>query len=240
MSHSEYFEQDSNSALITDAADGAGEAVASERDHLSFGGEALWHETDRGSWMQTASGGRFYPFDPRPEEVSLYDLIVGLPNICRYGGQVEHFFSVAQHSVMGSYLAEDDYDREVARQFLLHDAVEYLIGDQIRPLKYSDSRYLALEADIWRKAICPAFGMPEELHPGVKATDNVMIAWEKRDLLPNSEEWGGLVEVPEEDYPEIYPQGPEMARRHLIMRFAELFPELSKEIGRIGNELGRV
>ena len=42
----------------------------------------------RGDWMRTRSGGRFYPADPRPEEVKILDIASGLAKECRYGGQL--------------------------------------------------------------------------------------------------------------------------------------------------------
>ncbi|HEU4751891.1 MAG TPA: hypothetical protein VFU47_02205, partial [Armatimonadota bacterium] len=39
-----------------------------------------------GDWMQTFTGSRFYPFDPRVSEVRIEDIAHALANLCRFGG----------------------------------------------------------------------------------------------------------------------------------------------------------
>ena len=39
-----------------------------------------------GDWMQTHSGGRFYPLDPRPDDLVADDIAHALSLLCRYGG----------------------------------------------------------------------------------------------------------------------------------------------------------
>ena len=57
-------------------------------------------EQRKGDWMQTATGGVFWPVDPRPEDVEIEDIAHALSLICRYCGHVREFYSVAQHSVL--------------------------------------------------------------------------------------------------------------------------------------------
>jgi hypothetical protein len=72
--------------------------------------------------------------DPKPEDIDLEDIAHALGNICRYTGQVERFYSVAEHSVTCAVdpRAQDDVHR---RALLLHDASEAYLGDVISPLK---------------------------------------------------------------------------------------------------------
>ena len=53
----------------------------------------------RGDWMQTHSGLRFYPLDPRPEDIRIEDIAHALPMICRFNGHCSRFYSVAEHSL---------------------------------------------------------------------------------------------------------------------------------------------
>lgn len=96
-------------------------------------------------WMQTYSGRRFYPLEPRAEDVELADVAHGLAMTCRYGGQCKSFYSVAEHCVLVSELVEmharnaghhEDEVRHLARLALMHDSAEAYIGDMIRPLKH--------------------------------------------------------------------------------------------------------
>src|SRR5262245_27549306 len=98
-----------------------------------------------GDWMQTISGRKFWPLDPRPEEVCIEDIGHALSLVCRFGGHCHTFYSVAEHSVRVSLLAEDmakssahwtdENIRMIALSGLLHDAAEAYIGDMVRPLK---------------------------------------------------------------------------------------------------------
>lgn len=56
----------------------------------------------RGDWMQTYTGRRFYPLDPRPDEIDPEDIAHALSLLCRYGGHVDRFYSVAEHCVLMS------------------------------------------------------------------------------------------------------------------------------------------
>lgn len=180
-------------------------------------------ETDRGTWAGMHTGGRFYPFDPRPEEVFIEDIAAHLSCIVRYGGATgpKNWFSVAQHCVIGSFIAEDRYGVTAARAFLLHDAPEYVLGDMIRPVKYTMPNYRELEANIWT-AIADRFGVSRILPAHIKEIDNLMLACEKRDLLPLSERW---LNMPDAD-PDVIinPLSPIDAYKQFAKRFMGLWP----------------
>lgn len=89
----------------------------------------------RGDWMITFTGKRFWPLDPRVDEVCFKDIGHALSMICRYGGHARRFYSVAEHSVL---LARYFLEREEggrARFALVHDMAEAYTGDVVRPLK---------------------------------------------------------------------------------------------------------
>lgn len=99
----------------------------------------------RGTWLGTISGGKFWPLDPRADEVEYDDLCVGLARQCRYNGQCVEYYGVAEHCVIVSIYVErlarerGWCEREVldaAREALLHDASEAWIGDMVRPVKH--------------------------------------------------------------------------------------------------------
>lgn len=45
-----------------------------------------------GDWLQTYSGRKFYPLDPRPEDVVIEDIAHALANTCRYAGHSLTFY----------------------------------------------------------------------------------------------------------------------------------------------------
>lgn len=81
--------------------------------------------------FSTRSGQLIDIMNPTADTIDLEDIASALSHVCRFGGQVNQFYSVAQHSVLVSYLCDPEY----AMYGLLHDASEAYIGDVIKPLK---------------------------------------------------------------------------------------------------------
>lgn len=141
---------------------------------------------DRGPWIRTYTGRRFYLLDPKPEDIFLVDIAHHLALIPRFTGAVVFPYSIAEHSWRVA--------REVAKthpQFyleaLLHDAEEAYGNDLSRPIKYGTpvgQPYRDLMAPITR-AIAEKFNLTAspEVHAIVKAADAVLYETERRDLL---------------------------------------------------------
>lgn len=170
----------------------------------------------QGDWFLTYTGRQFYPIDPHPEDVCIEDISHALSMVCRFGGHVRTFYSVAQHSVIVSHLCPHS-----AFQALMHDATEAYVGDMVRPLKRQLSAYRLVEAGVWC-AICGHFNIPVEMAPEIKAADNVALMTERRDLLTPTEHKWSL----EEQYPPmdevIVPLMPDEACALFMNRFEML------------------
>lgn len=140
----------------------------------------------RGSWMHTFTGRRFYPLDPRPEDVDPVDIAHALSLICRYGGHTTRFYSVAEHCVLLSHAVAPVH----ALWALLHDATEAYVGDMVRPLKHHMPDYCAAE-DRVMVAIADRFGLASALMPHeVKDADNRILLDERAAVLcPTEEVW---------------------------------------------------
>lgn len=91
--------------------------------------------------------GRYFDFvDPQPDQFTIEDITGGLSKICRFGGQVKKFYSVAEHSVICESVAMvDGQSVDVRRAVLLHDAAESFVGDVVKPLKIMLPEYSIIE-----------------------------------------------------------------------------------------------
>lgn len=131
------------------------------------------------TWILTASGKHFDFADPQPDQIDLLDIAQGLANESRYAGQCRAFYSVAQHSVMASHIVSHDH----ALEALLHDATEAYCKDIPRPLKQMLPDYRAVEARV-EAVIRDKYGLPAQQSSQVKRADLIMLATERRDLMP--------------------------------------------------------
>lgn len=132
----------------------------------------------KGDWIQTATGRQFWPIDPRPEDIDLYDIAHALARLCRYGGHCTQFYSVAEHSVLlASKVAPEN-----RLWALLHDASEAYLVDVPRPLKPFLAGYREAEDRIMR-AVCDHFGLVGEMPDEVKALDTRILTDERQQNM---------------------------------------------------------
>ena len=159
-------------------------------------------------------------FEPKPEMICIEDIAHGLSNMCRFGGHVKHFYSVAQHSVM----CHDMVDQEYKLQALLHDASEAYCKDIPKPLKELLPDYREIEARV-DGAIRARFNLPLRMSEDVHRADLILLATERRDLMrADSTPWAILAGV--EALPrKIVAVQPSRAQAMFIKRYVELTME---------------
>jgi hypothetical protein len=140
----------------------------------------LADRTDRkGDWICLRFMDRFYFDDPRPSDFAIEDIAHGLSMICRFGGQAQTFYSVAQHSVLVAAQVPQKFRREA----LLHDRAEaYLGSDLVRPIKYGLPVYGEMERRILAVS-APVFDVPVEMSSEVHEADERMLVTEARQLF---------------------------------------------------------
>lgn len=173
----------------------------------------------RGYSMQTASGGVFYPLDPRPEDICIEDIAHALSNMCRFNGHCKEFYSVAQHSVIVSEIVPED----LALDGLLHDAAETYVGDIIRPVKnnFLDWWEKTYEEPVWLW-IANKFELIAPMPSAVKRADLIALAIEKRDLMAigDIDCFGDLPDIT--IYDTLIPLPPIEAKELFLNRYKEL------------------
>jgi len=148
-----------------------------------------------GNWIQTHSGHAYYPQDPRISDIFINDIAHALSMQCRFVGQCNRFYSVAEHSVHVSRLVPPEH--QLAG--LLHDATEAYLGDVSRPLKLVMPQYREIEALNWF-VIAAKFGLDFELPQCVKDADAIMVFVERRTLfdeIVDKPDWGHGLKEPE-------------------------------------------
>ncbi|MGD9552538.1 MAG: hypothetical protein AB7V60_05500 [Candidatus Caldatribacteriota bacterium] len=168
-------------------------------------------EIRHGDWIETYTGKKFWPLDPRPEEVCIEDIAHGLSNICRFNGQTRHFYSVAQHSINCTLLAErKGYGDRLQMLMLLHDAAEAYISDIAKPIKPFLTDFKEIENRI-QKVIYTALNImpPDELEERlIKDIDTIMLVTEGKALMPFNG-WGEWSEgIEPDDYAVLTPVPP--------------------------------
>jgi hypothetical protein len=148
-------------------------------------------------YFQSASGKACYVLAPEKSDINIHDIAVSLSRIARWGGRTMTHrdtaygrryitesmrpLSVAQHSVIVSYLADD------ALAGLMHDSAEAYLGDVISPLKrVIRPLYHPLEV-AWGKRIGEFFGLGDRvayMPLDVQCADLLALEVERWDLMP--------------------------------------------------------
>lgn len=172
-----------------------------------------------GGWIQTFTGKKFFPLNPRVEDVCIDDIAHALSNVCRYGGHCRQFYSVAQHCCMVS-----DWIPEFKLEALMHDATEAYLGDMVRPVKHSEGMKGFRDAEArleWSIAAALDLDFLPETVKLVKEYDNRALFTEKKFILTHQ---GMLWSSPVEPLPVAYltPWTPEQAEEEFLERYFSL------------------
>ena len=95
----------------------------------------------------TYTGIRINPMDPAVDLIRIEDIAHALSLMTRANGHIQHFYSVAQHTVNCCIEARArGYSRRVQLACLLHDASECYLSDITRPVKQQLPAYREFEA----------------------------------------------------------------------------------------------
>lgn len=132
---------------------------------------------------------------------------------CRYMGLPEHFYSVAQHSVIVSHMVPE----RLALEGLLHDVAEVITRDQPTPWKKHINSFVA------RSIVCrlenslmDAYGVTDFSPLDVKIADTILYQIERDALLMNRD----CLQVNNIKYDLI--QSPKIAEELFLKRYYDL------------------
>lgn len=135
------------------------------------------HASNEGVFS-TVSGCKINILSPDHNSINIDDIAHHLSLICRFGGMVNEFYSVAQHSLLVSYLAPDGLELHG----LLHDASEAYLGDVIKPLKNVIGKpYQEIEVR-FMKAISEKFAFSYHKLAAIKEADKLALELEHQYL----------------------------------------------------------
>lgn len=150
---------------------------------------------NRGSWIQTHTGRRFYLFDPREEDIDIEDIAHALSLISRFGGHSDRYISVATHSlnVLWGVFSKEQKDIKLLKTALLHDAAKAYLGDIPRPIKYSLPVFKEIENSLWT-VIARKFDLYDPIPNIIKEIDNRVLSTEKHLFFSRSEDWPNMPE----------------------------------------------
>jgi len=165
-------------------------------------------------YLTSLSGQNIDLFEPQVKDFKLSDIVIGLSNECRLGGQMHRDYKVAQHSMLVAWLMMQDGYREYALYGLLHDAPEAYLKDIPTPLKVVMKEYQKIE-ERFLNCILQSFNleydyyvMEELIHDYY---DKLALKIEKENFTNHNEKWG-LSRFDDIDIPIINPMPAVVAR----------------------------
>ncbi len=135
-----------------------------------------------GDYIETWNCVKFYPLDPRPEEIVLEDIAISLSRQCRYLGHIDYHYSIAQHCV----LLHDYIEAPHKKQMLMHDGSEAYLCDIPRPIKPLLTNYKEIEYKL-QTMIYQKYGIDIVEHPRVSDLDRRIVLDEKKALKSKSD-----------------------------------------------------
>lgn len=170
------------------------------------------------SYISTYTGKHFDYINISADDICIEDIAQGLSNECRFAGQIDSFYSVAQHSVYVSLIVPPEY----ALEALLHDASEAYCKDIPSPLKALLPEYKEIEKRV-QKVICYKWDIPRTISDVVHYAGLTMLATERRDLEVDGDNvWPHLKDIPASDLINVSPLLPIQARAMFIHRYNQL------------------
>lgn len=177
------------------------------------------------------SGAYFDCFSPETSaaEVTDEDVAYGLAFTARFRGQTINqatgrrcLYTVAEHCVRASYIAEPEY----AYAVLMHELGEVIWGDVTSPQKSLLPTFRKEEHRCHRQ-LAKRFDVEVTNADEIKRVDLIMLATERRDLMPPTVGVWPMLEGVEPLPQAIMPYHPHDAAEMFLARMRELNPTVA-------------
>lgn len=178
--------------------------------------------------LWTMGGAKIDFANPQRDMIDMSSIAISLANQSRFNGYTNGYYSIAQHSTIMSYWAEDLYESNnlpLARAALLHDAGESWVGEVVTPIKRKIPAFGGYENNVTRM-IFEDHGLDPDMWDcdEIKELDAIMFNTEVRDLKDRYAPPEPHLCIPD-DQVIINPQLPPAAYDNFILRYNTLFPE---------------
>ncbi len=145
--------------------------------------EETYKGTKKGAWIETFTGIKFNVFKPRQKDVDIRDIAHALSMCTRFNGHLAKYYSVAEHSIIMSYLVKPKH----ALAALLHDAAEANLSDVPRPIKYMLPSITELDAAV-SDVIFKKYGI-SDIDSSIHELDRALCLAEANDSGMHTEDW---------------------------------------------------
>lgn len=182
------------------------------------------------TWITTHTGRRFDLANPDPRQVSIQDIAHHLAHISRFGGALDCFYSVAQHSVWVSH----QVPASTALEALFHDAAEAYMGDMVSPLKAMLPQFKSIEKTV-HASICKQLQLRNlyenmVLYDHIKRADKKALVFERMRFQTGYRSRGHNPDESVTMWPDDNPQWripwqPNEARDKFLRRYIALLDE---------------
>jgi hypothetical protein len=174
-------------------------------------------------WVTTFTGKQFYVMRATPDDIDIRDIAHGLSNVCRYAGQCQPFYSVAEHSIRMCEMVDEAKNWEDPDEYmnckltaLLHDAAEAYLGDMPSLVKACMPVYRRIESYLI-SVIYAKYRLSSD--PLIKTLDEEIRTPEVLSLLVGGHKGWSLVEAEADP---IIPWSSPMAEMAFLKTFKEL------------------
>lgn len=140
-------------------------------------------------YVGTVSGLTIDITDLKPHDIITEDIARGLSYIRRYNGQTIHPWTVGQHMILCSMIADAlGANEQNIKACFLHDVEEYLVQDLIYPIKNSGlvSEDFAKVSDNISEVIFKEFNCKNYDPKFVKQVDQIAYCFERTAFIPHA------------------------------------------------------